>query len=292
MPVSKRSKTQQVKNSILPNNINLNNTNSPHFKENKVNTSVLTSQATREDAVAKILFPSSPAINPTTTKPLGKQGEALSPVVLSPLPISSYISCGKSSVEVMLDEDDCWEREWGESGDKEIVSKAEEGAPETPEKVALDLAEAERQRMRQRLKQIEYGKRTVGYQRFIAMVPVASRLPSHPTTPRPNQKCSKRSWDGQIRKWRRELHKWDPTDEIEYKYYEDIVLRKYGSISRGEEEREERAEGEDSRGGEKKEERRERIKEERSSLHQENLSAESPPFLPRCFIEEFGVAVF
>eukprot|EP01003_Olkasia_polycarbonata_P003199 NODE_1792_length_490_cov_139.757370_g1714_i0.p3 GENE.NODE_1792_length_490_cov_139.757370_g1714_i0~~NODE_1792_length_490_cov_139.757370_g1714_i0.p3 ORF type:complete len:148 (-),score=45.46 NODE_1792_length_490_cov_139.757370_g1714_i0:47-466(-) len=31
----------------------------------------------------------------------------------------------------------------------------------------------------------------------------------HPATPKANQKCSKRSWDGQLKKWRRALHKWD-----------------------------------------------------------------------------------
>ncbi len=36
------------------------------------------------------------------------------------------------------------------------------------------------------------------------------RLKSDPTTPDKNQKCSKRSWDGQIKKWRRLLHAFDP----------------------------------------------------------------------------------
>ena len=35
-------------------------------------------------------------------------------------------------------------------------------------------------------------------------------------TPDPYQVCSKRSWDGQIRKWRRLLHKYDPQG-LEYK---------------------------------------------------------------------------
>ena len=36
------------------------------------------------------------------------------------------------------------------------------------------------------------------------------RSKSNPSTPDKCQKCSKRSWDGQIRKWRRGLHAWDP----------------------------------------------------------------------------------
>lgn len=33
-----------------------------------------------------------------------------------------------------------------------------------------------------------------------------------PNTPDKYQRCSKRSWDGQVRKWRRELHEWDPEE--------------------------------------------------------------------------------
>lgn len=33
-----------------------------------------------------------------------------------------------------------------------------------------------------------------------------------PWTPRKDHKCSKRSWDGQIKKWRRQLHAFDDTE--------------------------------------------------------------------------------
>jgi histone RNA hairpin-binding protein len=36
------------------------------------------------------------------------------------------------------------------------------------------------------------------------------RTKAHPRTPDIRQVCSKRSWDGQIRKWRRLLHEFDP----------------------------------------------------------------------------------
>lgn len=36
------------------------------------------------------------------------------------------------------------------------------------------------------------------------------RTKAHPRTPDIRQVCSKRSWDGQIRKWRRLLHEYDP----------------------------------------------------------------------------------
>jgi len=40
-------------------------------------------------------------------------------------------------------------------------------------------------------------------------VPKKRRTRDEPQTPDKYQKCSKRSWDGQIRKWRRLLHKYD-----------------------------------------------------------------------------------
>jgi hypothetical protein len=42
------------------------------------------------------------------------------------------------------------------------------------------------------------------------MVSKKKRKPGEPVTPDKYQKCSKRSWDGQVRKWRRLLHLWDP----------------------------------------------------------------------------------
>ena len=75
--------------------------------------------------------------------------------------------------------------------------------PPSPRTVAHRLA--------QRRKQLDLGKRTEGYQRYIAAVPRKARQEGvHPQTPQPRKACSKRSWDGQVRKWRRELHKWDP----------------------------------------------------------------------------------
>jgi hypothetical protein len=36
------------------------------------------------------------------------------------------------------------------------------------------------------------------------------RRKTHPRTPDVHQSCSKRAFDGQVRKWRRMLHEWDP----------------------------------------------------------------------------------
>ena len=38
-------------------------------------------------------------------------------------------------------------------------------------------------------------------------------VPVDPVTPDIHQACSKRAFDGQVRKWRRKLHAWDPVEE-------------------------------------------------------------------------------
>lgn len=69
--------------------------------------------------------------------------------------------------------------------------------------------ETDEHRLAQRVKQIEYGKRTQGYVNYIAQVPRKQRGASDPRTPDTTQRCSKRAWDGQVRKWRRLLHAFD-----------------------------------------------------------------------------------
>lgn len=66
------------------------------------------------------------------------------------------------------------------------------------------------QRVRQRLKQIQFGKNTLGYERYISLVPKNKRVKGDPRTPDIHKNCSKRSWDGLVRQWRRQLHRWDP----------------------------------------------------------------------------------
>lgn len=70
--------------------------------------------------------------------------------------------------------------------------------------------EQDSRRLAARQKQIDIGMNTVGYKRFTESVPAEARTKAHPKIPDINQVCSKRSWDGQVRKWRRQLHDYDP----------------------------------------------------------------------------------
>lgn len=61
----------------------------------------------------------------------------------------------------------------------------------------------------QRQKQIDYGKNTVGYEKYLKLVPKSKRGPTDPKTPNIYISMSKRAFDGMVKKWRRELHRYD-----------------------------------------------------------------------------------
>ncbi|KAL5036621.1 hypothetical protein BDV3_005807 [Batrachochytrium dendrobatidis] len=69
---------------------------------------------------------------------------------------------------------------------------------------------SEERRLEQRQKQIDYGKNTVGYRRYLECVPKNKRQRGDPETPERHSKCSKRAWDAHVRSWRRRLHQYDP----------------------------------------------------------------------------------
>ncbi|XP_075532622.1 stem-loop binding protein isoform X2 [Dermacentor variabilis] len=99
-----------------------------------------------------------------------------------------------------------------------IVEKRDKAAADKQNALArrtsdVQLYETDPQVLGRRLKQIEYGKSTVGYERYSAAVPRKNRAKHHPRTPNRYLKFSRRSWDAQIRIWRRQLHLWDPPKE-------------------------------------------------------------------------------
>ena len=65
-------------------------------------------------------------------------------------------------------------------------------------------------RFQQRVKQVELGKATKGYQAYIKAIPKPKRSQADPQTPDSREMCSKRQFDGKLHKWRKGLHQYDP----------------------------------------------------------------------------------
>jgi len=60
-----------------------------------------------------------------------------------------------------------------------------------------------------RLRQLNIGKQTWGYQNYVRAVPKSFRRGWYPVTPDPMERISKRRFNGKVNVWRRKLHFWD-----------------------------------------------------------------------------------
>jgi histone RNA hairpin-binding protein len=75
--------------------------------------------------------------------------------------------------------------------------------------------ETDKATLDRRQKQIDFGKNTIGYDKYISEVPKHKRTREHPKTPPRNLKYSRRAWEGLIKSWRKKLHAYDPDNQTE-----------------------------------------------------------------------------
>ena len=91
----------------------------------------------------------------------------------------------------------------------QAAAQSSRGRGRTRKLPAVLSAEAAARRMWQRERQVALGTRTLGFKVWERMK--ATNMPAHVdcTIPRASQPCSKRSWDGQMRRWRQQIHEYD-----------------------------------------------------------------------------------
>lgn len=76
---------------------------------------------------------------------------------------------------------------------------------------ANDEHDALQKKIEQRATQIIFGKLTAGYSDMNTMLELGDTRP-RPTTPRIDEKKTKREFDNEVRAWRVKLHRWDLCD--------------------------------------------------------------------------------
>jgi hypothetical protein len=137
--------------------------------------------------------------------------------------LDQIVSIAEEEAFFKLDDDDDDDDDDARAAKKQgtfVSSKSEEDDP---------------RRLEMRQKQIDFGYNTLGYARYVELVPKTRRSRDknkHPRTPDVKQVCSKRSFDGQVKKWRRLLHAWDPPVEedeevVDVPLPEDVVATEH-----------------------------------------------------------------
>eukprot|EP00742_Colponemidia_sp_Colp-10_P002115 GILJ01002259.1.p1 GENE.GILJ01002259.1~~GILJ01002259.1.p1 ORF type:complete len:406 (-),score=37.07 GILJ01002259.1:446-1663(-) len=120
---------------------------------------------------------------------------------LSSLPMGQVVSFRVSEIK----------SEWKRFTLELPKSKTENATPSLNRDSPVSRDEMNPHRLGQRQKQIDLGKQTEEYKRYQSLVERDKRdskecWGKHPVTPDIRQSCSKRAWEGQVRKWRRLLH--------------------------------------------------------------------------------------
>ncbi|KAJ9472654.1 Histone RNA hairpin-binding protein [Diplonema papillatum] len=157
--------------------------NAPEYSPPSVNATVPDSQRTNESAER---------LAPEADEDQAKRGEA---------PESP-----PSSPSLASENDSFDDVPWGSDID----------LPEPPPgtKAKKGRVETDEWRLKQRQKQVQIGLRTVGYKNYVRAKETGKDTGAEmPRIPNVYQVCSKRAWDGQIRRWRQLLHKFDDMTE-------------------------------------------------------------------------------
>jgi len=93
-----------------------------------------------------------------------------------------------------------------------ISNRSQKGCSKVTANPSANEYETDQNVITRREKQIEYGKNTPAYQRYIAQVPKNERSTGMPITPCKYKTYSRRQFDGLIKHWKLRVHGWDKSE--------------------------------------------------------------------------------